>query len=233
MKFNYKHLLSHLEKKPTIDELSNTLFQLGHENEFKNEIFDLELTPNRGDCLSLLGIARDLNYFYGHLNNMKIYDGELDNFNFDFKNHQPSACPQISFLYLEIESICKNYCDYLQSYLDDLEINKVNFFTDISNYVSYELGQPSHCYDFLSLSGPIELNKLNGKKRFTTLLNEEIELNRAADFCLLSDPGVFLDTLSNLKKNNKWTLDTTWFEENKKKRKEWWSNKRVCACVFL
>ena len=177
MKFNYKHLLSHLEKKPTIDELSNTLFQLGHENEFKNEIFDLELTPNRGDCLSLLGIARDLNYFYGHLNNMKIYDGELDNFNFDFKNHQPSACPQISFLYLEIESVCKNYCNYLQSYLDDLEINKVNFFTDISNYVSYELGQPSHCYDFLSLSGPIELNKLNGKKRFTTLLNEEIELN--------------------------------------------------------
>ena len=80
------------------------------------------------------------------------------------------------FLYL-IESICKNYCDYLQSYLDDLEINKVNFFTDISNYVLHELGQPSHCYDFLSLSGPIELNKPNGKKRFTTLLNEEIELN--------------------------------------------------------
>ncbi len=51
--------------------------------------------------------------------------------------------------------------------------------------------------------------------------HEEIELNRAADFCLLSDPGVFLDTLSNLKKNNKWTLGTTWFEENRKKKKEW------------
>ena len=38
---------------------------------------------------------------------------------------------------------------------------------------------------------------------------------------MLSDPGVFLDTLSNLKKNNKWNLDTTWFEENKKKKKEW------------
>ena len=48
--------------------------------------------------------------------------------------------------------------------------------------------------------------------------HEEIELNRAADLTLLSDPGVFLDTLSNLKKNNKWSLDTTWFEENKKKK---------------
>ena len=51
--------------------------------------------------------------------------------------------------------------------------------------------------------------------------HEELELNRAADFSLLSDPGVFLDTLSNLKKNNKWSLNTNWFEENKKKKKEW------------
>ncbi len=51
--------------------------------------------------------------------------------------------------------------------------------------------------------------------------HEELELNRAADFSLLSDPGVFLDTLSNLKKNNKWSLGSNWFEENKKKKKDW------------
>ncbi len=51
--------------------------------------------------------------------------------------------------------------------------------------------------------------------------HEELELNRAADFSLLSDPGVFLDTLSNLKKNNKWSLGLNWFEENKKKKKDW------------
>ncbi len=51
--------------------------------------------------------------------------------------------------------------------------------------------------------------------------HEELELNRAADLSLLSDPGVFLDTLSNLKKNNKWSLGANWFEENKKMKKEW------------
>ena len=45
--------------------------------------------------------------------------------------------------------------------------------------------------------------------------HEEIEFNRAADINLLCDPGVFLDTLNNLKKNNKWTLDKVWFDENK------------------
>ena len=39
MKVAYKHLLNFLDDKPTIDDLSNKLFQLGHENEFKNEIF--------------------------------------------------------------------------------------------------------------------------------------------------------------------------------------------------
>ena len=51
--------------------------------------------------------------------------------------------------------------------------------------------------------------------------HEEIELNRAADINLLCDPGVFLDTLSKLKKNNKWNLDKKWFEQNKNKKKEW------------
>ena len=48
--------------------------------------------------------------------------------------------------------------------------------------------------------------------------HEEIEFNRAADINLLCDPGVFLDTLSNLKKNNKWTLTSGWFEETKLKK---------------
>ncbi len=51
--------------------------------------------------------------------------------------------------------------------------------------------------------------------------HEEIEFNRAADINLLCDPGVFLDTLSNLKKNDKWNLNDNWFEENKNKKNEW------------
>ena len=51
--------------------------------------------------------------------------------------------------------------------------------------------------------------------------HEEIEFNRAADINLLCDPGVFLDTLSKLKKNNKWNLGKNWFEENRSKKIKW------------
>ncbi len=51
--------------------------------------------------------------------------------------------------------------------------------------------------------------------------HEEIELNRAADINLLCDPGVFLDIMTKLKKNNKWKLNRNWFDQNKNKKKEW------------
>ncbi len=51
--------------------------------------------------------------------------------------------------------------------------------------------------------------------------HEEIELNRAADINLLSDPGVFLDSLIELKNNNKWELDKKWFNSNKEEKIKW------------
>ena len=64
MKIAYSHLVNFFEEQPAIEEVSNNLFQLGHENEIDNDILDIEFTPNRGDCLSLLGLARDLGTFY-------------------------------------------------------------------------------------------------------------------------------------------------------------------------
>ena len=64
MKIPYQHLVAHIIEKPDIYELSEKLFQLGHEHEINHEIFDMEFTPNRGDCLSLKGLLRDLKLFY-------------------------------------------------------------------------------------------------------------------------------------------------------------------------
>ena len=64
MKFAYQDLLNFLSEKPSLETLSSRLFQLGHEHEICDEIFDIEFTPNRGDCLSLNGLSRDLNIFW-------------------------------------------------------------------------------------------------------------------------------------------------------------------------
>ena len=176
MKIVYSHLLNLLEKKPSLAELSDKLFQLGHEHEIEGEVLDLEITPNRGDCLSLKGIARDLNHFYKADLDIEHYDADIPESNLVFENKAEDLCPNISFVEIEVEGKVKDYAPYLENYFQDLKLNKNNLFTDISNYLAYEAGQPTHCYDASKINGPLVLEKRNKQEKFKTLLGNEIEL---------------------------------------------------------
>ena len=97
MKVAYKHLISYIPSKPSIDEISDRFFQLGHEHEIEDKIFNMELTPNRGDCLSVYGLVRDLAPFYEIDLTSDIYEKELKKLDVGFVNHAPEACSHISF----------------------------------------------------------------------------------------------------------------------------------------
>lgn len=177
MKFYYPSIIEYFQEKPSQELLSEKLFQLGHENEYSDDIFELELTPNRGDCLSLKGIARDLNIFFENVKEDQIYSGDIDELELDFKNIAISDCPKISFLEIEIDSPPSSYQSYLENYFKFLDINKSNFFTDISNYLSYEIGQPTHCFDRDKINGSIILENKLCNENFETLLKSTIKLN--------------------------------------------------------
>ena len=59
--------------------------------------------------------------------------------------------------------------DYLERYFVDLGNKKNNFFTDISNYLLYELGQPTHCYDMKKMKSNITFKKLKVPRDFEAL----------------------------------------------------------------
>ena len=176
MKILYQDLINHLSDKPSKELLSEKLFQLGHEHEILGDIFDMELTPNRGDCLSLLGLARDLNIFFGKSKPVDIFEDNFDSLEIDFENLSPSDCPQISFLEIEIEEATENYKPYLENYFSGLGNKKTNFFTDISNFISYELGQPTHCFNREAVKNKLIFENKDCKNTFKTLLNSEITL---------------------------------------------------------
>ena len=98
MKVAYKHLVKYIDSKPSIEDLSSKLFQLGHEHEIDEQIYDIEFTPNRGDCLSLLGLLRDLRPFYKINFNNNLYDGNIQSLKLNFKNNVKNNCTHISFL---------------------------------------------------------------------------------------------------------------------------------------
>ena len=176
MKINYQDLLNFLSKKPSKIELSQKLFQLGHEHEIHGSIFDMELTPNRGDCLSLFGLARDLAGFYGTSNAIDLFKGDIEPLEINFENLSPNDCPKISFLEIEIEESAAEYKPYLENYFNTIGGNKANLFTDISNYISYELGQPTHCFDRETIKNKLILENKECNNTFKTLLGSEVIL---------------------------------------------------------
>ncbi len=185
MKVAYNHLVQYISENPSIEQMSNSLFQLGHEHEISDNIFDIEFTPNRGDCLSINGLLRDLAVFYKVELSQDIYTGKLDDLEMDFENLSESICPQISFLKLEIDQVPEIYKDSLDNYFLDLNLNKNNFFTDVSNYISYETGQPTHCYDANTINGKLLFHEIEKNEEFETLLDRKITLsNKNAVFSL-------------------------------------------------
>ncbi|MDA9212547.1 phenylalanine--tRNA ligase subunit beta [Gammaproteobacteria bacterium] len=176
MKINYQHLLNFLSKKPSKEDLSQKLFQLGHEHEINGDIFDMELTPNRGDCLSLIGLARDLAVFFGKSNSIDLFDGDFEPLEINFENLSPKDCPKISFLEIEIEDNKVEYKPYLENYFNTIGGNKANLFTDISNYISYELGQPTHCFEKESIKTKLTFENIECNSTFNTLLGSKVAL---------------------------------------------------------
>ena len=127
MNIAYKHLIKYIPSNPSIKDLSEKLFQLGHEHEIKKNIFNIEYTPNRGDCLSIKGLLRDLSVFYDINDELNYYENEIEKLNFNFVNKAPSICPKISFLRIKIDKVPEKYTSNLSSYFDDLEIKKIIF----------------------------------------------------------------------------------------------------------
>ena len=178
MKIAYSHLVRSIKEKPTIEEISNSLFQLGHEHEVDGGIFDMEFTPNRGDCLSVNGLLRDLAVFYTVNFNQDTFTEKLDELSMNFENLSDNICPQISFLKLSIDKIPEEYTGSLKTYFSDLGLNKNNFYTDVSNYISYETGQPTHCYDETKMIGKLVFHETDQEEEFETLLNKKITLSK-------------------------------------------------------
>ena len=192
MKISYSHLVSQIKENPSIEMISESLFQLGHEHEIDGDILNMELTPNRGDCLSVNGILRDLSAFYTVNFKKKIYSEKIPKLELDFENLSQNTCPKISFLKIEIDNIPSEYNQYLDDYFVKLNLNKNNFFTDISNYLSYETGQPTHCYDASKINGKLVLQESEINREFLTLLDKKITLTGKNSFFSINDEVVNL-----------------------------------------
>lgn len=162
MKINTEWLKSEFGINIPVNELAQKLTQIGFEvegitREDSHAILELNVTPNRGDCMSHLGIAREI---AATCEKVRIKKSKPKESGRDIKK-------LITVSVLD-NKLCLRYCariiegvqissspDWLKKRLESVGIRSINNVVDVTNYVLMELGHPLHAFD---------LDKIKGKK---------------------------------------------------------------------
>ena len=148
----------------------------------KDHILEISVTPNRGDCLSIIGIAREVASLLGtglHPPTLKLREGK----------HRVEECVRVSIL---DPDLCPRYSArlitgvqinpspfWLRTRLEQAGVRSINNVVDVTNYVMLEYGQPLHAFDFDLLEGTeIVVKRAAEAERFVTLDEVERVLNR-------------------------------------------------------
>lgn len=152
-----------------------------------DKVIDFELTANRGDLLSILGMA----YEVGAIYDKKVKDIDLthkenkENINDIFKVRVNTENCSI-FLAKKVKNVViKESPDFIKSRLIASGIRPINNVVDISNYVMLETGQPLHFYDADCLKGCLEVRMANEGEKLTTL--DGIERDLKPEDIVISD----------------------------------------------
>ena len=154
-----------------------------------DEILDFDITPNRPDCLSVIGITREIiailntHKFDYKINEKYLYLNTLNNFqskkskNIDVQNLNFEKCLRYSGS--EISSIVvENSPFWIKDRLIKSGLRPINNIVDVTNYVMMELGQPLHAFDLSKIkTKKIEVKSSKNKEKFKSLDGENRELN--------------------------------------------------------
>ncbi len=148
-------------------------------------ILEVELTPNRIDAASHLGVVRDLvAYFQASGENISYQLPSVDAFrpgpdrnDFTVQVQQSAGCKRYSGLLMEGLSV-KESPEWLKNRLKSIGLNPINNVVDVTNFVLHELGQPLHAFDLDAIAGrKIVVGTVADQTLFTTLDGIERKLN--------------------------------------------------------
>lgn len=160
-------------------------------------IFDIKLTPNRADCLSLLGIAREVGALAELPLNLAFLQKSTNSEKSDFTADKqvilesPQSCPRyIGRIFKNVDAKAKSP-EWLVERLNRSGIRSISALVDITNYVMLELGQPLHAFDNQKINGNIHVKiSTRNQQNFSKLklLNEQVlEFDDADKILLICD----------------------------------------------
>jgi phenylalanyl-tRNA synthetase beta chain len=144
---------------------------------FDDRIIEVDLTPNRGDCLGVSGVAREVSA----INNIPLSPPDIGEVSPDIEDLfsvellAPEACPRfVGRIIRNINPQAKTPL-WMQEKLRRCGLRPISPVVDITNYVMMELGQPMHGFDFDKLEGGIRVRMAKAGEKIALLDQSEVE----------------------------------------------------------
>src|SRR3989441_2562051 len=155
-----------------------------------DHVLEVEITPNRPDCLSVVGIARELSALTGarfRLPTIALKEsGEAARTLARVRIEAPELCHRFTARVIDGVTVGPSP-GWLPARLRAVGLRPISNVVDATNYVLWELGQPLHAYDYETVAdGTIVVRRARAGERFTTLDGQERVLD--ASMLLIADP---------------------------------------------
>ncbi|MGV9287033.1 phenylalanine--tRNA ligase subunit beta [Streptomyces sp. NPDC003719] len=158
--------------------------------ELVDEVLDIAVTANRGDCLSIRGVARETAIAYGlPLRDPALLDVPGPNaYGYPVKIADPTGCDRFTARTVTGLSPEARSPIWLQRRLQKVGMRPISLAVDVTNYVMMELGQPLHAYDRGLVQGTIGVRRAEEGEKIVTLDGVERKLH-AEDLVITDDRG--------------------------------------------
>ena len=155
--------------------------------ELDDASIEVDLTPNRGDCLSLAGLAREVGALYAAPVTRPVVAAvpAVHEQTLPIEVLAPQACPRYLGRVLRNVDLSRPTPLWMVERLRRADVRSIDAVVDVTNYVMLELGQPMHAFDLAQLNGGICVRMAEAGEKLVLLGGQEVSLR--ADTLLIAD----------------------------------------------
>jgi phenylalanyl-tRNA synthetase beta chain len=188
VKLPYQWLTELVKVTGDVEAVAAALARRGFEvASIEDGVIDFEITANRPDCLSVIGLAREASAAFGAP--LQLPDRTMP----------PAGQPQPIDIAIEEAELCPRYCAqvfevrtiagspaWLRQRLEAAGVRSISAIVDVTNYVMLEMGQPTHAFDYAALAGrALRIRRAKPGEKLRTLDGIDRELQ--PDMLVIAD----------------------------------------------
>ncbi|MBJ8441804.1 phenylalanine--tRNA ligase subunit beta [Acinetobacter junii] len=151
-----------------------------------DNVIDISITPNRGDCFSIRGIAREI----AVINQLNVNEPEIQSIaatiaDEKIVNITTEGTPRYLGRIVKNVNVKAKTPEWMEQALARSGIRTHSILVDVTNYVLLELGQPMHAFDLAKIEGSIQVRQAQPQEKLLLLNDQEVELQE--DIMVIAD----------------------------------------------